>query len=119
MNERQYRQMLSNRARRSVALYSGGAADGMLRTAARDVKRKNAAQEIWHAIAAPEWAGGAAVASMRDGTLIVEAASAALRERIRRQAGTLLRQLKDRVPGLVALRIAAPDEDAGPREEVD
>jgi hypothetical protein len=119
MNERQYRQVLSNRARRSAALYSGGAADGMLRAAARDVKRKNAAAEVWQALAAPEWAGQAAVVSMRDGTLIVEVPSAVLRERIRRQAGTLTRQLKDRVPGMVALRIAAPNEDAGPREEVD
>jgi hypothetical protein len=119
MTEAQYRQMLANRARRSVALFAGGAADGLLRRASREAKRRSTAEEAWNSVVAVEIAEQSAVASYRDGALLIEAASAVVRERIRRQAGTMLRQLKARVPGLVSLRIAAPGEDDGPREEVD
>lgn len=119
MTEAQYRQMLKNRTRRTLALFAAGAADGLLRTASRDAKRRRGADEAWNLVTADEWAGQTSVASMQDGTLIVEASSAVVRERIRRQSGTLLRQLKARVPGLAALRIVAPAECQEPREEVD
>lgn len=119
MTEQQYRQMLSNRSRRSIPLFASGTVDALLSAAARDARKRELAEEAWRAITPPEWSEQAYVASLREGMLIVEAGSAAVRERIRRQAGTLQRQLKVRVPGLIGLRVTAPGDDDGPREEVD
>ncbi|MBI5863459.1 MAG: DUF721 domain-containing protein [Planctomycetes bacterium] len=114
MNDRQYRQMLLNRTRRLTPLFASGAGDGLLRRAARDVRGRRTAQAAWEAVSPPEWATVARVASCREGVLLIEAAAPAWRERIRRQAGALLRPLQERVGGLKSIRVVAPGEEEQP-----
>lgn len=109
MNERQYRQTLTNRKRRGVEiLFAGAAANALLRDAARDARQRRSAEAAWEAIAPAEYAKCVRVGCVREGIVQLDVPDSAMRERVRRQLGKFLQQMRQRMPGVSALRVVDP-----------
>lgn len=121
MTERQFRHMLTNGALRGERLFESAAAAALLRRTARAVRARQAAQDAWCAIVGDEWAACSRVASVVDGVATIECSDAVQRERIRREAPSLLNQMRSKTRSVRALYItdaqgrsaASEDTDAG------
>ena len=111
MNARQYQQLLANRRRAVlVPLFDGGTPDGLLRQAARSLKRRQHARSALEAVVPPEVARATRVAGLENGTLWLVAADPVVRERLRRQTPRLVRDLARKVPGLVRIRVTRTEQ---------
>ncbi len=120
MTERQYRQTLANRKRRGgEVLFGGVAANSILRDAARDARQRRSAEAVWQDIAPPEFAECVRVGCVREGVVQLDVPDAAMRERVRRQLGRFLQQMRQRMPGVSALRVTDPGSIMDEQQEVD
>lgn len=120
MNERQFRQMLTNQRRRGL----GRARDlheqmaSILRTSADQSRRMEALAEQWQRVAKPGWLDGTSIVSIEEGVATFQTPSPALRFELSRQASRLSRELSRRVPGLRSLRFV-PFDSGAVRPELD
>ena len=89
----------------------------ILRTAARQLKDREAAQLAWERIARPEWLTGARVESVLGGVLQLAVANSSLRYELQRQKAALERHFRHFVPGLTALQFTQFDAAIGPRDQ--
>lgn len=109
MNERQFRQIVTNRKRRAgEMLFGGAAANSILRDAARDARQRRSAEAAWANIAPAEFVDCVRVGCVREGVVQLDVPDAAMRERVRRQLGRFLQQMRQRMPGVSALRVIDP-----------
>lgn len=120
MTERQFRQIVTNRKRRGgEMLFGGAAANALLRDAARDARQRRLAEAAWEAIAPDEFADEVRVGCVREGVVHLDVPDAAMRERVRRQLGRFLQQMRQRMPGVSALRVTDPGGIKDEQQEVD
>ena len=120
MTERQFRQIVTNRKRRGgEVLFGGSAANSLLRDAARDARQRRSAEAAWEAIAPVELADGVRVGCVREGVVHLDVRDAAMRERVRRQVGRFLQQMRQRMAGVSALRVTDPGSIKDEQQEVD
>ncbi len=119
MNVEQYRRLVENRRRRSVrALGDGSARPGarsplakVLATAARTLRLREQAEQVWEMILARELSGLVRVAGVVGDELLVAVAGSAAGYELRRRQGRLERRLGELVPGLRRLRVVGADGD--------
>ncbi len=111
MNGRQYQQLVANRRRAVlVPLFDAGTADGLLRRAARSLKRRERAQRALDAVVPRDVSAATRVAGLENGTLWLVAPDPVVRERLRRQTPRLVRDLARRVPDLARIRITRTEQ---------
>lgn len=119
MQEHQYRWTLSNRwtYRPRAPFAQGRAAAGLLRNAARDLRRREQVEAALPSLLAAELLAHVRVRSVRDETVLLQIDSAAAAEEVRRQAPALERGLRRRVTGVARLRVASGAADDAHKEE--
>jgi Dna[CI] antecedent, DciA len=107
----QYRQMLANRADRLRPLSQMPALQGLLRSAARSVRRRNAIAEIWPTLLPPDLAARTHVLSAATDVVEVACEDEVAAERVRRSARALLRLVAQRLPDVRAVRTIVSGSD--------
>lgn len=107
MDENQFRWTLRNRRgfRVQSLLGEGNEVPDLLRAAARDVRRREAVEQVLPALLDADLVRRTRVVRVGDETVMLAAADGATAERLRRQAGKLARALSRKVSGIARVRV--------------
>ncbi len=119
MSEHELRQALQNRWRyRVTPLFESASVRGVLRQAARELKRREAAQEALERSAPADWAGKVEVARVDGDLAVLTTADAVVAERARRMTERILRILQSGAAQIRRVEIALISPEAASDEEV-
>lgn len=119
MSEHELRQALQNRWRyRVTPLFESASVRGVLRQAARELKRREAAQEALERSAPADWAGKVEVARVDADLAVLTTADAVVAERARRMTERILRILQSGAAQIRRVEIALISPEAASDEEV-
>lgn len=121
MTEGQFRHTLSNiRNWNIAALGVTPQCAAFLRRAARDVRRREAAERIWPQHATEDWARACRVLSFQDGRLVIEAGNSIAAFELQRCKARLKASLQGGLPGLLEIVVehaAASEQDEYERDD--
>lgn len=113
MGEAQYERTLENRRGAGWSAETlQPVVPAVIERAAGALRRRRRAQDAWERIANPEWLTLAEVESVERGVVVVAVRGTAYYDVLRRQAGSLGRQLAQLAPGTSGVRFVAAG-DAG------
>lgn len=119
MSEHELRQALENRWRyRVTPLFESASVRGVLRQAARELKRREAAQEVLDHSGPSEWVGRVTVARVDGDLAVLVTSDAVLAERARRMTERILRVLQSGAAQIRRVEIAlispgSPGDESG------
>jgi len=113
VGEAQYRRTLENQRGTRWSVESLQlVVPAVVERAAGALRRRRRAQDAWERIASPEWLRLTEVESVEGGVVVVAVRGTAHYDVLRRQAGSLGRQLAELAPGTSGVRFVAAG-DAG------